>query len=193
MAGKIMPNKKQKGHASFAHSPNKYTVAVNLQDAEGPHRVNATVRDTRVNVYGQHVDEIKTKDGEVRYNFHGFSNEFELPENVDPDSLTLSMADNQTILIQGNKRDRRGSQHRQSSPEQKTRSQTKPPTLAQPSENTDEPTPWKAVKDEEVQVPKKNQSTTMGSSPGEPDANWAKLKYTSPSRAPCCTLCCGPV
>ncbi|GCC24978.1 hypothetical protein chiPu_0003381 [Chiloscyllium punctatum] len=191
-----MPKKRsQKGHTSFAHPPNKYTVAVNLLDAEGPHKVNATVRDTRVNVYGQRVDEIKTKDGEIRYNFHGFSNEFELPENVDPDSLTLSMADNQTILIEGNRRSpRRGSQSKQRTEPRKTRSQyrTQAPSqtaLGNETENQGQPAPWKGRKDEDIQATKPQTSDD----PCRTDSNWVRLKYSSPPRTPCCPLCCGPV
>lgn len=199
----------EKGHASFAHPPNKYMIAVNLQDAEAPHRVNAIVRDSRVNVFGQHVDEIKTKDGEVRYNFHGFANEFELPDNVDPDSLTLSVADNQTIIIEGDKLSRRGSARklsgsqrplRESRSQPRTYSQTQPSKASRPedrSENKSGPTSWKTWKEEDLQARRTHPYKPIHETnlpPCEPPTmQWTKSRPVTPPGTPCCPLCCGPV
>uniref|UniRef100_A0A4W3JMT9 SHSP domain-containing protein n=1 Tax=Callorhinchus milii TaxID=7868 RepID=A0A4W3JMT9_CALMI len=91
-----------KGSAEQAAAPCRmlqepFSFSTSLQGVS-PEKVVVKVKDRQVSVCGEHIER-KEADGIIKYTFHGFSTIFDLPLEVDPNSLTVTVSDGATLKI----------------------------------------------------------------------------------------------
>ncbi|GCC24974.1 hypothetical protein chiPu_0003377 [Chiloscyllium punctatum] len=77
----------------------KFSMCLNLGDIP-PQNVKMSVTDRVVTVSGYEKEIAEDDDGMVRETFHGFSNEFGLPEGVDANTLTINDNQDQSVTIE---------------------------------------------------------------------------------------------
>ncbi|XP_069740767.1 EF-hand calcium-binding domain-containing protein 5-like isoform X2 [Narcine bancroftii] len=80
-------------------SPEQFIVCINLGDVPSEN-VNATITGRTVNITGEQVESIEEDDGMIRQNYQGFSNTFNIPPEVNIDTLNLTICEKHTLLVE---------------------------------------------------------------------------------------------
>lgn len=76
-----------------------FSVSINLGKIS-PEKVMVKIEDRKMTLSGEHVEKLEDENGIIRFNFHGFCKDFDLPPGVEFDSLTFTILDNQTMKIE---------------------------------------------------------------------------------------------
>ncbi|XP_067904871.1 uncharacterized protein [Heterodontus francisci] len=77
----------------------KFSMCLNLGDIP-PENVKMSITDGVVTVSGYQKEVAEDEDGMIRETFHGFSNEFGLPESVDTNTIIVNSNQDQSITIE---------------------------------------------------------------------------------------------
>eukprot|EP00061_Rhincodon_typus_P018290 g47403.t1 len=97
--GKLKLPKRRRRHSANHEEPPYFSICINLGDVP-PEKVNATITGRTVNINGERVELIEETDGMIRRNYQGFSNTFNIPPEVDIDTLNLTICEKHTLLVE---------------------------------------------------------------------------------------------
>lgn len=95
-SGNIMKDGRENEHNEALQ---KFSICLNLGHIP-VNKVNSTVKNRRVNIFGDQSVMTKNESGMTINVFHGFYSKFNLPPHVDPDSLRLVLG-HHTVTING--------------------------------------------------------------------------------------------
>ncbi|XP_038658964.1 mucin-4-like [Scyliorhinus canicula] len=97
--GKSRLLERRRKHSVQHEEPSHFSICINLGDVS-PERVNATITGRTINISGERVELMEETDGMIRRNYQGFSNTFNIPPEVDLDTLNLTICEQHTLLVE---------------------------------------------------------------------------------------------
>ncbi|GCC24976.1 hypothetical protein chiPu_0003379 [Chiloscyllium punctatum] len=104
------PNSDHQSDSVDADASKQFPVTINLGSIS-PEKVLVKIKDRKMTVSGENIEKFLDGNGAVKFNFHRFSKEFDLPPGVEHDCLTFTVLDNNSMRIEADEVRTEGETH----------------------------------------------------------------------------------